>query len=319
MLYRLNLETIPKIKNYYTVTRNTVWQITDRYNILILIIDGCCEITTDFSTYKLQKNDVFFIPANHSYTRRPINNELCTMLYIHFETASDFLQIETPDAAILLSHQKSELDMAILGGDVAFDFFTEIYIQSKNEIKDAEIFSDFIKDPYVSAEKRHLLHGFTLSYSLCSILTSVAQTTIDAILTDTSVVSITKIPQKLKQAVGYIAQNYSKQITLENLSKHYNVSKQQMIRYFRQTLDTTPLQYITSFKIARAKELLFNHPQLTIKEIADELGFDNQNYFSKVFTKHTGESPTDYRYRTLNYEKLHNMSAETSQPSSADL
>ena len=42
---------------------------------------------------------------------------------------------------------------------------------------------------------------------------------------------------------------------------------------------------------------------LLISEIASELGFGNQYYFTKLFTKHTGETPSHYRYRTHNYKE----------------
>ena len=42
---------------------------------------------------------------------------------------------------------------------------------------------------------------------------------------------------------------------------------------------------------------------VTIKEIAAELGFDNQHYFSRVFMKKNGETPSQYRNRTVNFKE----------------
>ena len=73
--------------------------------------------------------------------------------------------------------------------------------------------------------------------------------------------------------------------------------------YFKNAFNKTPINYITEYKISRAKELLYNQPHLTIGEISDELGFDNQHYFTRVFAKTTGESPSHYRYRTVHYKE----------------
>ena len=75
------------------------------------------------------------------------------------------------------------------------------------------------------------------------------------------------------------------------------VSRPQMIRYFRTFLNTTPNAYITQYRMNKARELLMNAPQMSVKEISAELGFDDQCYFSRVFTRCTGETPTAYRER----------------------
>ena len=59
MFYKLKLTSFPKITNFYSVIRNTVWQISDKDNILIIINEGMCEIScdTDTSTPAIQRPD----------------------------------------------------------------------------------------------------------------------------------------------------------------------------------------------------------------------------------------------------------------------
>lgn len=107
----------------------------------------------------------------------------------------------------------------------------------------------------------------------------------------------------MRKAIRYIRSHYTEKITLDELTSQCNVSKQQLIRYFKIAFHVTPSAYIRDYKISRAKELLFNQPQLSIGEISDELDFDNQHYFAKIFMKETGETPSHYRYRTVNYSE----------------
>ena len=79
-----------------------------------------------------------------------------------------------------------------------------------------------------------------------------------------------------------------------------------MIRYFKASLGTTPTKYILEFKAMKARELLYNQPDLDIKDISMILGFDDQLYFSRMFKKVTGETPTEFRYRSNNYPKTGN-------------
>ena len=80
------------------------------------------------------------------------------------------------------------------------------------------------------------------------------------------------------------------------------VSVQHVIRLFRKHLQTTPVGYINRTKVLHAIDLLRN-TELSVKEIAYELGFEDPNYFSRLFKKEEKMSPGDTRARIRNYEK----------------
>ncbi|MGN0242822.1 MAG: AraC family transcriptional regulator [Lachnospiraceae bacterium] len=77
-------------------------------------------------------------------------------------------------------------------------------------------------------------------------------------------------------------------------AKQYNMSYNYFIRRFREAFGITPAQYMQQVKIERAKEYLENS-RFSISQISDLLGYDNSLYFSKVFRKSTGMSPSEYR------------------------
>lgn len=111
------------------------------------------------------------------------------------------------------------------------------------------------------------------------------------------------VPSKLKKAVHFIRQNHTARITLDDLCRHCAISKSQLTRYFKEVFGKTPVQYIIELKLNSAKELFLNSPQLSIKNVANELGFEDQHYFSRIFTKNTGERPSEYKYRVNNFKE----------------
>lgn len=82
--------------------------------------------------------------------------------------------------------------------------------------------------------------------------------------------------------------------SIAELAEFAHVSRMTLTRLFKRHLNTTPLAYWMNLKIEHAKQVLTDSNK-PIKEIASELGFRNQLYFSTVFHRHTGLSPTEYR------------------------
>ena len=136
MYYGFELSKLPKITNFYCITRNTVWQITEKSHILIFVSSGSCEIIYDNKCHTLNTGDCFFVPANHSYTRRPQNHDKCTMTYIHFELDSNIEEYSLEDLKSRLTKTKETLNFDILQGESSTDIKSFIYLQNINKIPD---------------------------------------------------------------------------------------------------------------------------------------------------------------------------------------
>ena len=96
---------------------------------------------------------------------------------------------------------------------------------------------------------------------------------------------------KLKQ---YIDSHTEEIISIKTLSKLIFRSESQTIRIFKKNFNNTPYDYLLDCKMKTAKTLILN-TNLSIKEIAYRLGFSDEHYFSGIFRKKTGLSPTEYR------------------------
>lgn len=95
----------------------------------------------------------------------------------------------------------------------------------------------------------------------------------------------------------YIEENYSDMdLSLQKVSDLFNVNKTYLSKLMKEQLGYSFVEYMTIIRIDKAKELLINDIIYSnIYEISNKVGFGSQHYFSRVFKKIEGVSPTEYR------------------------
>ncbi len=92
----------------------------------------------------------------------------------------------------------------------------------------------------------------------------------------------------------YISENYNEKITLESVSKACNLSIFYLSKLFKKNTGMNFIDYINLYKIEKAKQLLEN-TDMSIINISISLGYDESGYFSKIFKKTVGVTPSVYR------------------------
>jgi AraC family transcriptional regulator len=105
---------------------------------------------------------------------------------------------------------------------------------------------------------------------------------------------------KLRQALEYIDNHLSQNISLVEIARQIDMSQHYFCRSFKQSIGITPHQYLIQQRVERAKQLLI-HSELTILDITDECGFANPSHFAKYFRQHTGISPRQFRSQAQDY------------------
>ena len=101
--------------------------------------------------------------------------------------------------------------------------------------------------------------------------------------------------KQLADVVTYIETNYSQIITLDELANIAGISPQHLCRLFKSTYHMRPVEYITQYRIKHAKHLLTSQEDLTLKEIAGEIGFNDLSYFCTMFKKIEGMTPVEFK------------------------
>jgi len=88
-------------------------------------------------------------------------------------------------------------------------------------------------------------------------------------------------------------------MTLEIVADHVGISPYYFSKLFKDRYGLTFIDYLTEIRIQKAKEEML-HSTKNLKEICYAIGYKDPNYFSRVFKKHTGLSPSEYRRITSN-------------------
>lgn len=99
---------------------------------------------------------------------------------------------------------------------------------------------------------------------------------------------------RIHEMLSYIHENYRDDISLEDIAEASSISVSECCRCFQRSLKQSPFDYLISFRIHQAAELLLDtdHP---IAQICMDVGFNSTSYFSNKFRQIFGNSPRDYR------------------------
>lgn len=100
--------------------------------------------------------------------------------------------------------------------------------------------------------------------------------------------------EEMDSAVRFFHKNYNQSINIEDYAAEHHLSISWFIRNFKEYTGATPSQYILSLRISNAQTLL-ETTNYNVSEIAAIVGYDNPLYFSRIFKKQSGMSPSEFR------------------------
>ena len=104
----------------------------------------------------------------------------------------------------------------------------------------------------------------------------------------------------IKGVIDYIKENYAKTISLQELAEWANTSKEYLCRIFNEMTDISPIVYLNRYRIRQSTFLLLNSSR-SISDIALSCGFNNSSYYNKLFMRHMGCTPTEFRKRSISF------------------
>ena len=152
---------------------------------------------------------------------------------------------------------------------------------------------EFIKDCVLSVNIEKHKSGFITNLKLKSILYSLM-----AYLYENYATRVKSSSEQTNALVSslldYIAKHYFEELTVEELAKMHHFSTGYFCRFFKKHIGKSPVSYINEFRISCALSLISETDE-KLSSIATRVGFNDINYFSRIFKKYKKMTPTEYR------------------------
>lgn len=99
----------------------------------------------------------------------------------------------------------------------------------------------------------------------------------------------------IQDILEYIKNNVDSQLSLNSVAEHFGMSTGHLSRLFKEKVGTNFSDFVGHIKFEKATHLLLSDPKAKVSDIADELGYSNLTYFTKLFKEKYGMTPTQYR------------------------
>jgi AraC family transcriptional regulator, arabinose operon regulatory protein len=232
-------------------------------HILILCIDGTGWYEIDGLRYLLQPNQALVIPKGTPHIYGATDHAPWSIHWVHFAgSAADYYVQQLPVHEFSLSVSATTTRRLI-------DLFQECCT--------AYVASFVIQRLIYSAQTLHHLLG-------CLFFDNPAF----------SPTLQTSRFHSLETTIAFLHHHIESNLTLEAMAGHANLSVSHFSRLFREQTGYSPLNYFIHLKMQRACVLL-SVSSKTIREISYEMGYDDPYYFSRLFKKVIGLSPSEYR------------------------
>lgn len=94
--------------------------------------------------------------------------------------------------------------------------------------------------------------------------------------------------------LNYIRENYAQPLSIPRICTDVGISQTYLSRLLRKYAGTTFNTFLTQCRMDAAKQMLREHPDILLHEVAACVGYDDQSYFSKIFRNETGITPSQY-------------------------
>ena len=146
-----------------------------------------------------------------------------------------------------------------------------------------------------AAEIEKMLQNYNLLDRIQS-LQEIRQKIIEMVMECVSTESVTdaNARSKIQMAVGYIQEHFGENLTVNDLAEHYGMSPNYFSSMFKKEMSRSAVNYITELRINQARELLY-HSELSVVDISKKVGYEDSQYFFRVFKKYLGMTPLQYR------------------------
>lgn len=253
--------------------------VSSPFTRIYYVTEGTARLHLPHEVVELKRDNLYIIPAHtvHSYECEGIFSHYYLHLYEGFKKETDVFDFyEIPSE---VKAQEGDIDI--------FERMCCLHPEAQLPASDPRMYDNSNKfADYVSRyNELQLYEKMQLRGSILMLFSRFMQFAKPRVWTQ---------DERMAKVLKYVHGNLYNDINNEDLADVACVTKQYLIRLFNQHFGISPLQYINQKKIERAQLLLLTE-NLSVKDIAYTIGFNDDSYFIRLFKKLTGTTPQEYR------------------------
>lgn len=250
---------------------------------LLYVCQGEAATTMDGQRYSLAAGQLIFLPSGVFHRNEVVSEPTAKFLGIHFDFF-DELEIVT-EADMVVNEEAVQLDK----------FGTEAVAESFSPLSENPVYTP----PLACVQlMEQLEHEFTMrppGYELVckalmlNILAHLLRTQMSRRLTDASVhgARIAELMHRIEAAPADMWSN-------KELARKMSMNEDHMAKLFKQLAGMPPGEYVSSIRHREARKLL-RETDLSVETVGERVGYPDIHYFSRIFRRHEGISPREYR------------------------
>ncbi|WP_054939462.1 AraC family transcriptional regulator [Paenibacillus ihuae] len=287
-MFAINTEMLPRIKLMGFVSYKQPWihfkRTTNEY-VLYFIKSGELHLTENGTHYILKKGDILLLEPNieHEGTEKHV----CDYYFIHFEHP-DMSSAQGGDLLTMARRFILEEETQQTEGEHFICHFPKHYILSKNVLS---LSFQAMNEMLMLYRRKYFNRGLT-ALKFTEWLIEVSREHFIAALQNHEG-SNTKPLIKVHALLDYIHEHYTDKITGQGIAQEFDCNYDYLNRVFTRLTGQSIMRYVNRVRINHAKELI-EATHLPLGEIGYLTGLDDPFYFSKVFKKIVGVTPSQY-------------------------
>lgn len=239
---------------------------------LLFFTSGKAEMTIGLNSFQVKENDLVIVNSNEMHAGISLSDEL-EYYCIIFDTALlKSSSIDPCDKKFILPLINNQL----------------LFNNKINMNKDVNTCINTIIKEYHAKDLGYELQIKGCLYTFISLL--IRHYTKDY-LSEAQLLKRDKNLKRINPILDHIEINSSQKMTIDELANMVNMSRYHFCRVFKETTSKSPNDYINQIRINKAEHLLKNST-LNVTEVAMETGFNDLNYFSRLFKKYKNQTPS---------------------------
>lgn len=265
------------------------WVLSERmiwdYELLYLK-EGQLLVTVEDRSCQVVPGDLFLFKPRQRHSIRLIGDRPVRQPHVHF----DLFHQENSEEVKVSFKPVQEMD------DREREWFREdclsgqmIDLPNHIRLRNPHLAEEKLFDLIQEFERKSPLYEWTVKARLLELLTLLVRE-----LDWNSRDEVGAHRDRLVDIQEYINGHVHRNITLDELSDRFHLSKYYLIHLFKRAFQLSPIQYHQKVRLERAKNFI-RYTNLSLKEIADQLGYDNIHAFSRAFKSKEGVPPSYYR------------------------